>query len=177
MDGAKPGALLGGRALIDHVLDAALTADLEVIVVAKPETPLPALLAVDVLYEAPTPQHPLAGIVTALQAGSGSAVLTLACDMPFVPDTLIARLAEMDGAVLLRAEGRVHPFPGRYPVAALPSLEHSLASELPLREALGLLGAREISGEELRAFGDPARICFNVNDPADLQAAEALLAG
>jgi hypothetical protein len=37
------------------------------------------------------------------------------------------------------------------------------------------LGAQRLGEEELRRFGDPARLLFNVNAPGDLERAAAML--
>ena len=41
--------------------------------------------------------------------------------------------------------------------------------------ALAALDPRELVEDELRAFGDPPRLCFSVNTPADLRRAEQWL--
>ena len=45
----------------------------------------------------------------------------------------------------------------------------------PLHEIVTELGAVRINEPKLRRYGDPERIVFNVNTPADLARAEELL--
>jgi len=173
LGGAKATAELGGRPLIEHVLDAAGP---DAVVVAKPGTALPPL-AVPVLEEPAEPSHPMAGIVEALRDSGGLPVLAVACDMPFVTHDLLAWLAELPEPLAVPAlEGRLHPLLGRYPPELLGELEAALAARRPLRETVAGLGPYEIPASELEPFGDPGRLLFNVNTPEDLQAAERLLA-
>ena len=62
------------------------------VVVAKPDTPLPPLDC-EILIEPTSRLHPLTGLVAALDATAGRAVVALACDMPLVRERLIAWLA------------------------------------------------------------------------------------
>jgi hypothetical protein len=45
----------------------------------------------------------------------------------------------------------------------------------PLHEAVREAGATVLPESELARFGDPARLLFNVNSPADLARAEEML--
>jgi molybdopterin-guanine dinucleotide biosynthesis protein A len=54
----------------------------------------------------------------------------------------------------------------------LPRLETALEREEPLRRTVAALGPRLLDDTELAGFSDPARAFFNINTPADLQAAE-----
>ena len=97
-------------------------------------------------------------------------------DMPFVTAELLSRLAACDSIAAVKAEGRLQPLPARYDAAALESLERALAAGEPATAALESLEPETIGEAELRRFGDPALLCFNVNSPADLERAERLLA-
>ena len=177
MGAAKATVELGGRPLVAWPLAAAARAGLEAVVVAKPGSELPAL-AVPVWREPAAPSHPLAGLVCALERARGRPVVAVACDMPFLAPELLARLALLEAtAAAARVGGRLEPFPGRYTAAALPVLRAALDREAPVREALAELAPAELGEEELRAFGDPARMVVSVNTPAELAAAERLLAG
>lgn len=179
LGGAKAGALLGGRPMVAHVLDAALASGLPVLVVAKPSSVLPPL-DVEVVREPEEPRHPLAGVLAALRSlpeeDSDAAVVAVGCDMPFLTAPLLAWLASSDGAVALRSGGYLQPLPARYPRAALESLEQSLRGRRRLRDAFCALGPRILEERRLAAFGDPRRLCFSVNDARDLRTAEAWLA-
>jgi molybdopterin-guanine dinucleotide biosynthesis protein A len=178
LGGAKPTAVLAGRPLIAHPLQAAGDAGLAAIVVAKARTPLPPLRA-PILREDDEPSHPLCGVIAALRyavARQHAAVLMLGCDMPFVTGPLLDWLAGLDGAAMAQVGGRAQPLLARVPVDAMASLERALAERLPLRRALNDLAPRILGEQELGRFGEPRRLCFNVNEPADLRTAADWLA-
>jgi molybdopterin-guanine dinucleotide biosynthesis protein A len=167
---------LGGRPLIEYPLAAVQGAGLEPAVVAKRDSTLPPL-AVPRWDEPAEPTHPLTGIVAALTAARGRPVLAVAGDMPFVTAELLAHLAARGGRDLVLPEtaGRLHPLLARWEPALLPALRDALAREAPLHELAEDLDAQRIGEAELRRFGDPARLLFNVNDAADLERAAKLL--
>ena len=103
-------------------------------------------------------------------------VVAVACDLPFVTAELLAELAARTGSVVVpEAGGQLHPLLARWEPALLPQLESALARGASLHETVAALGAQRIEEEELRQFGDPERLLFNVNEPDDLERAAALL--
>jgi molybdopterin-guanine dinucleotide biosynthesis protein A len=171
LGGDKAGALLAGRPLIEHVLDAVADAGLHAAVVAKSGTRLPHLDC-QIVIEPDEPRHPLCGVVAGLRA-VGEPVVVCACDMPFVTGPLLAWLsAQEDRVVVAGAGGRVQPLLGRYDSSLLPALELMLARAAPMWELVRDLDARIIKEVELSRFGDPRRLCANINTVAELAAAE-----
>jgi molybdopterin-guanine dinucleotide biosynthesis protein A len=171
LGGAKATALLAGRPLIAHVVAAARDGGLEAVVVAKADSPLPALDC-PIVLEPSEPRHPLCGIVTALRELDQPALVVCACDMPFVPGALLAWLAGRDAPlVVTSAGGELQPLLGRYSISLLARLEAALAEGLSMREVARQLGAQVVGGAELERFGDPIRICSSINTPAELAAA------
>ncbi|HEY1853642.1 MAG TPA: NTP transferase domain-containing protein [Solirubrobacterales bacterium] len=176
LGGAKATVGLAGRALVEYPLAALAAAGIEAAVVAKADTELPELAA-RVVVEAAEPRHPLLGIVTALRHALGRPVLVVACDLPLVPPALLAALAAAPEPLVIAAPGgKPQPLLGRYAPALLPQLESALEREEPLRRTVAALSPRLLEDPELAQFGDPADLLLNVNDPADLERAGALLA-
>jgi molybdenum cofactor guanylyltransferase len=168
---------LAGRPLIAHALAAVEAASLEPVVVAKPDSPLPSV-SCRVLRESAEPIHPLHGLLTALAASDGRPVVALACDMPFVPPGLLEWLLELDGrAAVVEARGRVQPLLARYEPTVAPVLEAALGRGASAQEAVSGLDPRIVTESEIARFGDPELICLNVNTPADLERATAVIAG
>ena len=175
LGGDKAGSRLASRPLVEHVVANARAAGLRPVVLAKRETPLPAIDA-DVIREPDEPRHPLAGIVAALEACVDGAVV-LACDLPLVPPALIRHLATLDDELAVCATTRgIEPLVGRYPRTALAPLADSLKLRTPVREAVAALGPRVLGPRDLARFGEPEAMLVNVNTRADLDRAESLLA-
>jgi molybdopterin-guanine dinucleotide biosynthesis protein A len=174
LGGGKAVAQLCGRPMISYPL-AALQAVLpEVAVLAKAETELPSLPSRTALWSESEPlQHPLVGLRTALELAAGRTVLVCAVDLPLVSPALVRRLAfdrpESETAVVTARGGAIQPLLGRYSVRALESLR-AAGPETSLRQAVGALEP------QLLEVGDPLEL-FNVNTPADLARAAALLCG
>jgi molybdenum cofactor guanylyltransferase len=197
LGGAKATAGLAGRPLISYPLAALAEAGLETAVVAKPDTDLggrPLALwtglrstapggagqgrtaaGVALIVEPEEPVHPLAGIVAALRQ-TGRPLVVLGCDFPFVPPALVRALADAPEPLVVPAPGgEPQPLVARWTPALLPALEEALAREEPLRRTVAALAPRLLGDADLTPFGDPARAFFNVNTPADLEAAARLL--
>jgi molybdenum cofactor guanylyltransferase len=131
-------------------------------------------LEVEVVAEPEEPTHPLTGIVAALRH-AGAPVVVLGCDFPFAPPSLLRVLAEAPEPLVVPAPGdEPQPLMARWSPELLPRLEEALAREEPLRRTVAALAPRLLDDAELARFGDPARVFFNVNTPADLRAAAAL---
>lgn len=173
----KPLVELGGRPMLARVVGTVGSAGLEPIVVAKPDSELP---PVDcrVLTEPDLPRHPLTGLVTALRASAGRGVVAIACDMPLVPAKLLSWLAALEEPVAVcEANGQLEPMLGRYAPHVIEPLDEALARGAAMREAVAALDPYVVGEAQLARFGDPERIVFNVNTPADLAVAEKLLRG
>ncbi|MFL5819217.1 MAG: molybdenum cofactor guanylyltransferase [Solirubrobacteraceae bacterium] len=176
MGAPKATVPLGGRALIEHPLDALREAGLEAVVVAKPGSRLPAL-DVAVWEEPAEPVHPLCGVLRALEGASGRPVLAVACDMPFLAPGLLARLAAADGPLVVpEVAGRLQPLLARYSPALAVALADALRRRAALTDVVRELAPSVLGEATLRRFGDPERLLFNVNDRDDLARAQRLLA-
>jgi molybdopterin-guanine dinucleotide biosynthesis protein A len=121
----------------------------------------------------------LVGIHTAL-SHAAQPILLAAWDMPFVTTALFAhirdRAATSEFAAIPESATGVEPFCAAYTPACLPSIEAALRDDdLRLTNLLARLPRYDrIALDEVRAFGDPARLFFNVNSPPDLARAEEL---
>ncbi len=123
----------------------------------------------------------LGGIYTAVTAATGP-VLCVAWDMPFVPDALLRAL--VDGAAagnydafLPESSGRrgLEPLCAVYGPACGPAIARRLetgnlkAISFHTDVRVGILSLAQVRG-----FGDPDELFFNVNTPDELERAEAL---
>ena len=176
MDGAKSGAELAGVPLIGHAVEAFRQAGLEPFIVTRGGRPSP-LEGVEAVIEPDGPRHPLAGVAAAIRHAGGRHVIVLACDMPLLAPAFVTWLAGLpEGAAVPVAGGNPQPLAARYSPTNLSAVESLLERQMPARAVVDALQPRLIEDDELRAFGDPSRLFFNVNSPEDLRRAEVLLA-
>lgn len=170
MGGGKPLRLLGGRTLVERALERARDWSDEVAVAVRsagqiddPRVPL--------LIDPPGLEGPLGGLASALRLKRPT-VLTIPCDMPFLPGDLPERLAAaLPGheAALAASGGHVHPVCGLWRTDALERVRRYAVSGR--RSLIGF--AEKIGYAAVDWPGDPF---FNINSPEDLAEAEARLA-
>ena len=114
----------------------------------------------------------IGAIVTALEATASDRVLTVGCDMPFLDARLLQRLldlAAMGDAAWVRTPAGVEPLLACYRRQTTSRIDAAIAAGRLRPADLGTtLDIREITLEELRTFGDPARLLANLNSPEDL---------
>ena len=91
-----------------------------------------------------------------------------------VEATLIGEVSVGERATVL-AGGRYHPLLARYRPSLAPALASALEQRRPLQQVVAALGPAVIDEQGLARFGDPERLLFNVNTPADLERARELL--
>ena len=125
---------------------------------------------------------PLAGVLTGLEWAQAHApecdwVASFACDAPFAPADLVARLiaaVETAGADMAcaRSGGRDHPVFALWPVGLAGDLRRAVIDE-GVRKVDIWTGRYKIARAEFdTGRGDPF---FNVNRPEDLEAAAGLM--
>jgi molybdopterin-guanine dinucleotide biosynthesis protein A len=160
--GGKPLRLLGGVTLLDRALALAQRWSDDVLVAAREGG--------DVIDD-PAIEGPLGGLAAGLRLGRP--LLTIACDMPFLPDDLPARLAS-DAAVAVAASGgHLHPVCALWKAEAREALPAYLATgRRSLKDFAEMAGYRAVEWPT-----EPFDPFFNINDEADLARAEALLRG
>lgn len=170
MGGAKATVSLKGRPLLSYPVRALQRVLPDVVVVAKPDTVLPALSQTAVWAE-PSPRlHPAVGIAHALGRAGGRWVLVCAGDMPLVTAKVLLALLEADAegapAVVPRHAARLEPLLALYGPGALSGLR--VQTDRPLREMVADLHPQLLEVDDPQPF-------FNVNRPEDLLEAAALI--
>ena len=170
MGASKAVAVLAGRPLLHHPLAALESVVADLAVVAKRDTPLPDVEGrAEVWIEPEAGHHPLFGLREALRRAAGRTVLVVPADLPLLaPDDLRMLLATPANgrSVIATAGGRPQPLLGLHPAAALAVLE-AMAPDEAARTVIERLDP------VLVELGEEA--CMNVNTPADLARAAALL--
>jgi molybdopterin-guanine dinucleotide biosynthesis protein A len=149
LGGVDKGSLeVGGRALIDRVLDALVGA--RRIVVVGPRREVTA--EVRWIREEPAGGGPVSGLAAGLTLVEEDVVVVMAVDMPFVTESVVARLVtaagEADGALL--CNGGDHYLCGAYTAEALRARLRSL------KTVRGASMRRLLEGLSLERIRDPA---------------------
>jgi molybdopterin-guanine dinucleotide biosynthesis protein A len=182
--GGVPKGLLavGGRRILDRVVASvqAVTGGLPLLIANAPGASAwrPDL---NTIPDARPGLGSLGGIYTAVAAGT-EPVLCVAWDMPFVPEALLRALidgakAENYDAFLPESSGRrgLEPLCAVYGPACGPAIERRLESgDLKAISFHTDVRVGILSLAQVRGFGDPDELFFNVNTPDDLERAEAL---
>ena len=170
-----------GRTLIRHAVDALRSAGLDVVLVLRPQQPVPLTAhTAAIVRDEVEDTGPLAGFQALLRWLSLEWALVVACDQPFLTGDLLrgllAQRREEVDAIVCRPGDRVEPLPGLYRRSTLEAVEAALArGERSLRELLGSLRLRTVPARTVRCW-DPELISFlNVNTPEDLERARALV--
>lgn len=169
MGGAKPLRLLGGRTLLQRSLDRAQGWSDRVAIAARSKEQV-GDPGVPVLLDPPGLEGPLGGLASASRLNASS-VLTIPCDMPFLPLDLPAKLTASLGGHLVAVAasgGRVHPVCALWRSEALRRVGEYAATGR--RSLIGF--AESVGFTAVDWEGDPF---FNANTQDDLAAAEARL--
>ena len=182
-------ATVGGKRIIDRVVEALRTVTSEIILSAN-EPALFRDLGLPIYPDEREGLGPLGGIYTALlrarEAGRPG-VLAVACDMPFPSTSLLALLrttafgpAAGADLVLPASRGRrgVEPLFGAYRTTCLSAIDAALAEGD--RRMIGFherVDARTIPLDVVESLCDPERAFMNVNTPGDRARAERIAAG
>ncbi|MGG5818328.1 molybdenum cofactor guanylyltransferase MobA [Falsiroseomonas sp. HW251] len=180
--GDKPLRTVGGRSLLDHLLDRLRPQAAAIVINANGDPARFAAYGLEVIADT-LPGHPgpLAGILAALDHAAAAHpalpwVVSVTGDAPFIPSDLVARLhasraAEAVPLACARSAGQAHPPIGLWPVALRGALRAAL-----------LEGERKIDRWTARhgcAHADwpaePFDPFFNANAPEDLAEAERIL--
>lgn len=123
---------------------------------------------------------PMGGVLTGLRIVGHERALVLPVDMPLLTVDFLTYLrdAGAESDITVPRWERLEPLVGVYSTKCLAPLEASLQRG---EDSLGdftrstALTVRYVGEEEVRRFGDPRRLFFNINVPEDVETAEALL--
>jgi len=179
--GGQPKALLelGGRRIIERVLDAVAPVVDDVLIVTN--TPaLYAFLGVAMVPDVYPDHGSLGGIFSGLTAAAGEVVFNVACDMPFlhspVVRLIVARAGEAD-VVIPRVGEQLETMHALYAKACLPHIETRLkAGRFKIVGLFEDVRIVEIPEEEVARHRAPDVVFMNVNTPEELARARALAA-
>jgi molybdenum cofactor guanylyltransferase len=185
--GDKGLLLLGGRPILAHVIERLHPQVFEIVINANGDLSRFSRFGLPVIADSVGGYAgPLAGVETGLAWVKANRpgtrhVVTVATDTPFLPLNLVlefvARAHEQDGHLCVaRSDAGVHPVIGLWPVALAPELRKALKQGTRKVGAfVEEQGAIEVPFSPIDIAGRRVDPFFNINTPADLAEAEALL--
>jgi len=119
---------------------------------------------------------PIGGIHTGLETISDQAGFFVACDMPYLNETLLrhmVNLREDFDAVIPRVGWMLEPLHALYSKQCLTAIKESFDSkEYQIMRFFQKIRARYVDEEELRSIDPELKSFFNVNKPEDVAAFE-----
>jgi molybdopterin-guanine dinucleotide biosynthesis protein A len=173
---------IGGRTLIERVIDGLVPLTTEVlVVVAQPEQAAALRLppSVRVVSDRYPGKGSLGGIFTGLDASTEAWSLVVACDMPFLNGELLRHLmgesSDVDAVVPLLG-GQPEPLHALYSKACLAPMERMVqAGDLKIAPLFDAVRVRYVDEGTIDRI-DPRHLSFfNINTQADLEEAVRLL--
>jgi molybdopterin-guanine dinucleotide biosynthesis protein A len=118
---------------------------------------------------------PLGGLEAGLSLCRFDHGFFAACDMPFVDEDLVrylVALAPGHDVVVPQVAGEFEPMHAVYGKSCLPAITRLLDDRrLKLLNVFDGARVRTVGEAEIRRFGDPSRLFFNCNTPADVELA------
>ena len=123
----------------------------------------------------------LGGLYSGLMQATTPWVFVVACDMPFLNQTVIAQFTSRKATadiVMAKLDARLHPMHALYGKQCLPVLEQMvLVRQLKIQEMVSQssLRVRYVTEADLLTIDPSGRSFYNVNTLADLEAARSLL--
>ncbi|WP_339873548.1 molybdenum cofactor guanylyltransferase [uncultured Brevundimonas sp.] len=174
--GAKPARRLAGVSLLTHALQAVGRYGAPTVLVLRDPEQVSETKG-QVILDDPDIPGPLGGLASALawaDANGADRVLSVPCDMPFLPIDLLARLdlalTGDTGVAVAASDGRRHPVCALWRTSALPVLiQRARAGQLSLN------GLSEAAGRVVVDWPVEDRDPFlNINTGEDLARAEAM---
>jgi molybdopterin-guanine dinucleotide biosynthesis protein A len=180
LGGVKKALLdVGDKPIIERILEAVAPLSTNVIVVDNDDS-LAHLSGVRVVPDSETRAGVLTALHSGLTAADGELCIVVACDMPFLSESLLRRLVDlaMDFDVVIPVTGGqmepMHAVYRREP--CLGAIGDALArNEKRMISYLSAVRVREVFEDELRVLDPELRSFFNVNTPEDLDWARSIV--
>lgn len=172
---------LGEQTLLERGLSVLQSIFQEVLVVIAQDSP-PLGVDAKVVRDLVPDCGSLGGLYTGLMQATTPCIFVVACDMPFLNQTVIAQFTSQRAAadiVVAKLDGRLHPMHALYSKRCLPVLEQMIRErQLKIQEIVSepSLQVRYVTEADLLTVDPSWRSFYNVNTLADLEAARSLLA-
>jgi molybdopterin-guanine dinucleotide biosynthesis protein A len=174
--GKKPSVELSAMSLLERAVEKAARWSDEVRLVVRSPKQL-SFPGLPQLVDVPNIEGPLGGLAAGLNWANvvgAELLMTIPCDMPFLPDDLARRLVDSLGsspAAIAASNDRLHPVCGLWR-SDLNRLVEGYAST-GKRSLKGF--AQHVGFVQVDWIAEPVDPFFNINTPTDLQSARSIL--
>ncbi|MFC2018842.1 molybdenum cofactor guanylyltransferase [Chloroflexota bacterium] len=182
MGSSKVLKLLGGKSLLERVLERLKPLNTRILIVTSPDTiDLSLTDSPEVVVDLYSGQGPLGGIYTGLMASKSPYNLVVACDMPFLNQGLLEHMMGLasgfDAVVPRLAEGNAEPLHGVYSQSCRGKMRQWLEQDrLQINQFLRTVRVRYLEKAECQRFDPELLSFFNINTQSDLDRAARLVA-
>lgn len=172
--------VVGEQTLLERGLEMLQSIFCEVLVVIAQDSP-PLSIDARVVRDLVPECGSLGGLYTGLTQATTPYIFVVACDMPFLNQTVIAQFTNRrttDDIVIAKLDDRLHPMHALYSKRCLPALEQMIrARQLKIQEIVSQssLRVRYVTEADLLTIDPSGHSFYNVNTMADLEAARCLL--
>ena len=173
--------VVGEQTLLERGLAVLQASFREILVVIAQDSP-PLNIDARVVRDLVADCGSLGGLYTGLTQATTPYIFVVACDMPFLNQTVIAQFASQRATadiVMAKLDARLHPMHALYSKRCVPALEAMIqARQLKIQEIVSQssLRVRYVTEGDLLTIDPSGRSFYNVNTVADLEAARSLLA-
>ena len=173
--------VVGEQTLLERGLAVLQSIFCEVLVVIAQDSP-PLKVAARVVRDLVPDCGSLGGLYTGLTQATTPYIFVVACDMPFLNQTVITQFTSRRGTadiVMARLADRLHPVHALYGKRCVPALEEMIrARQFKIQEVVShsFLRVHYVTEADLLTIDPSGHSFYNVNTMADLEAARSLLA-
>lgn len=176
----KAQVTVGGRSIINRVMDALEGFCDEVLIAANDPAPYE-ILGLRIVPDEEPGGGSVMGVYSALKVAANRFAFVVACDMPFLSRPFIEFMAGMDRDYDVLApyvSGHIEPLHAIYSQACIPAMEKLIAGGdkkiINFYDDIKLVLIQE---ERVNRFSPDGLVFMNVNTPEDLEKARTIEAG
>ena len=174
--GGKPSLELGSKSLLERAVEQASgwTDSIRIVVRSPSQV---STIGLPYLVDRPDIEGPLGGLAAGLEwanAIGADSLLTIPCDMPFLPGDLAQRLVGAIGeasTAIASSRCQLHPVCGLWrSELSYPLDDYASTGRRSLKGFVDLVGFNQVNWAT-----DPVDPFFNINSPSDMHAAQSIL--
>ena len=180
LGGNKALQVIGGKTLMQWVIDRLATLTTEIVIATAHGEAIPysSSATIKTVADSYAGKGPLAGIYSGLLASSSSQAIVVGCDTPFLSVGLLEYMTQTSATfdvVVPRIKGKVEPLCAAYSKNCLAPIRELLKqNELKIIKLFPMARVRYIEEDDIDRF-DPEHLSFfNINSQDDLDRARRM---